>query len=112
MSHVNLKLAAVACFQIALLAALIYGIGTLHYRITDRAVEVLIFGCCFRRIRLDDIEYVRRGSTFWNEHWTNFKLWNCVTLRRKSGWLRNFIITPDNPTGFIAELAQKLEDLK
>ena len=94
------------------LAVLIYAIATLRYRITGRAVEVLVFGWCVRRIRLDDIEYVRRGWAFWNEHWTNFKLWNCVTLRRKSGWFRNFVITPDNPTGFIAELAQKLEDLK
>ncbi len=94
------------------LAVLIYAIATLRYRITGRAVEVLVFGWCVRRIRLDDIEYVRRGWAFWNEHWTNFKLWNCVTLRRKSGWFRNFVITPRNPTGFIAELAQKLEDLK
>ena len=98
--------------EIGIVAVVLYAVATLRYRITDRAVEVLILGCCVRRIRLDDIEHVYRGGAFWNEHWTNFKLWNCVTLRRKSGWFRNFVITPDNPTGFIAGLAQKLEDLK
>ena len=98
--------------EIGIVAVLLYAVATLRYRITDRAVEVLILGWCVRRIRLDDIEHVYRGGAFWNEHWTNFKLWNCVTLRRKSGWFRNFVITPDNPTEFIAGLAQKLEDLK
>lgn len=97
---------------VVFVAVLMGGIATLRYRITGRDVEVLIFGWCVRRIRLKDIEYVRRGSVFWNEHWTNFKIWNSVTLRRKSGWVRNFVITPANPTGFIAELAQKLENLK
>jgi hypothetical protein len=100
------------CIGLAVMVVVFWAIATLRYRITDRAVEVLIFGRCARRIRLDDIEHVRRGSAFWNEHWTNFKLWNCVTLRRKSGCCRNFVITPDDPNGFVAELARKLEHLK
>ena len=98
--------------DMALVATVLYAIATLSYRITGEAVEVLILGWCVRRIRLDDIEHVHRGGRFWNEHWTTFKLWNSVTLRRKSGWFRNFVITPDDPAGFIVELAQKLEDLK
>ncbi len=97
--------------DLALIATALYAVATLRYRITDTAVEVLIFGCCVRRIRLDDIEEVHRGGAFWNEHWTNFKLWNTVTLRRKSGWFRNFVITPDKPTEFIVELARKLENV-
>ncbi|MCX6900030.1 MAG: hypothetical protein NT105_15200 [Verrucomicrobia bacterium] len=98
--------------DIALIGSMLYAVATLCYRVTNEAVEVLILGWCVRRIRLDDIEHVRRGGAFWNEHWTNFKLWNSVTLRRKSGWFRNFVITPNNPTEFIVELAQKLENLK
>lgn len=98
--------------DIALVGSLLYAVATLSYRVTDKAVEVLILGHSVRRIRLDDIEEVHRGGAFWNEHWTNFKLWNSVTLRRKSGWLRNFVITPDKPSEFIVELAQKLENLK
>lgn len=97
--------------DVFLVATALYAVATLRYRITDKAVKVLIFGCCVRRIRLDDIEEVHRGGAFWNEHWTNFKLWNTVTLRRKSGWFKNFVITPGNPTEFIAELAQKLENV-
>lgn len=96
--------------EAGIVAFVLYAVATLRYRITDKAVEVLIFGWCVRRIRLDDIESVRRGGAFWNEHWTNFKLWNAVTLRRKSGVIRNFVITPDNPGVFVAELAAKLKD--
>lgn len=98
--------------DIALVGSMLYAVATLRYRVTNETVEVLILGWCVRRIRLDDIEEVHRGGGFWNEHWTNFKLWNSVTLRRKSGWFRNFVITPDKPTEFIVELAQKLENLK
>ena len=94
--------------EVGAIAFILYAVATLRYRITSEAVEVLILGWCARRIRLDDIESVHRGGTFWNEHWTNFKLRNSVTLRRKTGLIRNFVITPDNPDAFIAELAQKL----
>jgi len=102
-----LALGAIALVVLAMLLA----IFTLNYRITNRAVEVLIFRVPVRRIWIHDIESVRRGGHgFWNEHWTNFKLWNAVTLRRKSGLIKNFVITPDNPAQFIAELARKLEE--
>ena len=101
-----------AVATIVFAAVLLCAVATLRYRITERAVEVILFGRCVRRIRLEDIDYVRRGSALWNEHWTNFKTWNSVTLRRKSGWVRNFVITPGDPGGFIAELEQKLENLK
>jgi hypothetical protein len=95
--------------EVGVVALILYAVATLRYRITSEAVEVLILGWCARRIRLDDIESVRRGGCFWNEHWTNFKLRNSVTLRRKSGLIKNLVITPDNPSAFIAEVAQKLD---
>ncbi len=97
--------------DIALITTVIYAVATLSCRITKHAVEVIMLGWCVRRIRLDDIEHVHRGGSLWNEHWTNFKLWNSVTLCRKSGWLRNFVVTPDDPSAFIDELKQKLEKL-
>jgi hypothetical protein len=112
MKPLDTQTCVILAADLAFVGTVLYAVTTLRYRITAQAVEVLIFGCCVRRIRLDDIEHVRRGNVFWNEHWTNFKLWNCVTLRRKSGWIRNFVITPDKPTEFIAELARKLDDLK
>ncbi|MBI5396376.1 MAG: hypothetical protein HZA91_13865 [Verrucomicrobia bacterium] len=102
----GLALAGVALVVVAVLVA----IFTLRYRITNRAVEVLIFGACVRRVWLHDIASVRRGSSLWNEHWTNFRLWNSVTLRRKTGLIKNFVITPENPTAFIAELARKRDE--
>ena len=87
---------------------MLLAVFTMRYRITERAVEVLMFGFPVRRIRLDDIEGIHRGGTLWNEHWTNFKLRNCVTLRRRSGLVRNFVITPDDPDRFIAEIEERL----
>ncbi|MCX7825150.1 MAG: hypothetical protein N2689_06290 [Verrucomicrobiae bacterium] len=99
-----------AALLVAVVVVSVWAAITLRYRITDKAVEVLVFGRCVRRVRLDDIAHVRRGHCFWNEHWTTFKFWNAVTLRRKSGLVKNFVITPDNPARFIAELTRKLEE--
>jgi len=78
--------------------------GTISYRITDTALEVLILGRAMRRVRLADIEDVHRRGALVHENWSSLKFWNSVTIRRRSGLLRNFVITPDDPDGFVARL--------
>ena len=101
-----------AALPLAAIVTLVWGVMTLRYRITDTAVEVVIFGWCARRVRLDDIDHIQRGGCFWNEHWTTFKFWNAVTLRRKTGLFKNFVITPGHPDQFIVELSHKLENIE
>ena len=81
-------------------------VGTIAYRITDTALEVLILGKVLRRVRLDDIEEVHRRGALLHENWSSLKFWNSVTIRRRSGLLRNYVISPDDPDGFAARLQE------
>ena len=82
--------------------------GTIAYRITERALEVLILGRVIRRIRLADIEEVHRRGALIHENWSSLKFWNSVTIRRRSGWFRNFVISPDDPDRFVLRLQDVL----
>ena len=82
--------------------------GTIAYRITEDALEVLILGRVIRRIRLADIEEVHRRGALIHENWSSLKFWNSVTVRRRSGWFRNFVISPDDPDRFAARLQDAL----
>lgn len=83
---------------------------TIRYRVTAVELEVLVLGRRVRRIRLDDIEEVHRRGALIHESWAGPRFWNAVTVRRRSGWLRNFVITPDDPDRFAAELRDRLAD--
>ena len=82
----------------------------IRYQLGEQGVEVLVGRWPMRRIRYDDIESVRCGYTFWNEHWTaRLDVWRtAVTIRRRSGIMRNFVITPDDPEAFVSELQRRL----
>ena len=65
-----------------------------------------------RKIALSDIESVDTKTPLWNEHWcTTLSLKRVVRIRRKSGWFRNFIITPPDRDAFIPELRSGSEAL-
>jgi len=81
-------------------------VGTIAYRITDTAVEVRILGRTMRRVRLDDIEEVHRRGAFLHENWSSLKFWNSVTIRRRTGVVRNVVISPDDPDRFAARLQE------
>jgi hypothetical protein len=85
-------------------------VGTIAYRITDSALEVRILGRAIRRILLADIEEVHRRGALIHENWSSLKFWNGVTIRRRSGFLRNFVISPDDPDDFVARLQEKLRE--
>jgi len=88
-----------------------------QYRITSTHLEVTIFGACVRRIALSDIRGIsarRLRPEEWGEQW-----WNTLrpsrrflTIRRRSGWLRYFVITPKHRYIFRAELKAAMAGLK
>ena len=81
-------------------------VGTIAYRITDSTVDVRILGRTVRRVRLDDIEEVHRRGALLHENWSSLKFWNSVTIRRRTGAVRNVVISPDDPDGFAARLQE------
>jgi len=87
-----------------------------NYAVTPAEVQVRMGRWVVRRIALTDIESaaVRPFGRvpLWNEHWDN--LWpigTYVVLRRKSGWVRNFLINPPDPEGFLAEVRREAPHL-
>jgi hypothetical protein len=103
MSHLTLIKALLIAAVILLFLA---SVGTIAYRITDTSLEVRILGRTIRRVRLSDIEEVHRRGALVHENWSSLKFWNSVTIRRRSGWLRNFVISPDDPDGFVDRLVE------
>jgi len=80
-------------------------VGTIAYRITPEALEVLILGKVARRIRLDDIEEVHRRGALLHENWSGPRFWNAVIVRRRTGLVRNVLISPPDPDDFVNRLA-------
>jgi hypothetical protein len=81
-------------------------VGTISYRTTDTTLDVRIIGRVIRRVRLADIEDVHRRGAFVHENWSSLKFWNSVTVRRRSGLFRNFVISPDDPDAFAVRLQE------
>ncbi len=91
---------------VAFVVPCVAALATFRYRITATALEVWILGMAVRRILLSDIEEVHRRGAFLRESWSGPKFWNAVTIRRKSGFMRNFVISPDDPDNFAARLSE------
>ncbi len=89
-------------------------IPLIDYRLEDNALSVTVGKRPIRRIPYSDIESVKRGWTFWNEHWERrLDFWRgSVTIRRKHGLLKNLVITPDDPDSFVSALETRLAELK
>ena len=84
-------------------------IGTIRYRVTSEALEVLVLWMVVRRIPLADIVEVHRRGAFPHESWSGPRFWNAVTIRRRRGLLKNLIITPDEPDRFVIDLGILIE---
>ncbi len=99
---------------IAIAAIILYSVSSIRYRITPEELQIIILGIALRKVRLNNIESVQKGrdSSFWNiftgENWANFHMRNVVTIKRKSGLMKNLIITPTDPDKFISTLQQAI----
>jgi hypothetical protein len=97
-------------YPVALVTVMFYLVTRIRYVVDDRHVRVKLFGLTLRKIALADIEFADTVGPFWNEHWCNtfWAFGRVVRLRRRSGLIRNFIITPANRDTFLTELRAKL----
>jgi hypothetical protein len=89
---------------------LLWLITRIRYAIDEKFVRVMLGRFTLRKIALADIEFADTTAPLWNEHWCN-TLWACgriVRLRRKTGWVRNFIITPADRDAFLGQLRARL----
>jgi hypothetical protein len=98
----------ILCWLIALLARRI------RYAITHRHLKVTLFGLCLRRIKLADIDSISKRRANRAERWYNtlHPSHRVLVVRRRRGWLKDFMITPSNRYVFKAELERALAKLR
>ena len=82
------------------------------YRLTERSLQITTLGGQFvvREIPYSEMLSVKRGYEFWNEHWQNrLDLWNsAVSIKLDRQLLPWFVISPEFPDTFVADLTRRL----
>ena len=98
--------------QILLWGGFLYWVITrIAYVVDDRYLRVVLGRVTLRKIALSDIAFVDTATPFWNEHWCNtfFVGKRVVRIRRRSGWIKNFIITPANRHDLLRQIRSRLD---
>lgn len=100
-----LPLIVALAFPVVLIHAIFWG---MTFTVDEAYVRVRMYGLTVRKVAVSDIEWAVQDWVFWNEHWTNtVNPKKLVLLRRRTGWFRNFVISPPSPPEFLRELAAK-----
>ncbi len=91
-------------FPVLLVHAIFWG---MTFTVDEGHMRVRIYGFTARKVALADIEWAAHDWVFWNEHWTNtVNPKKLVLLRRRTGWFKNFVISPPSPPDFLRDLAE------
>jgi hypothetical protein len=111
MSQFQLQILLVGLGVVSTVALALWSATSVRYQITPRHLRVTWLGVPVRWICLTDIKHVShisQKSVIWAERWPNVLLENRRTLiiRRRRGFLKNFVITPKYPFEFKATLEQ------
>ena len=86
------------------------------YRLTETTLNIMLFGCIpIFRLPLKEIESIKKVG--WKEvgiggitlRLGNRMLGSCILIHRKTGWIRNVLITPSDPEQFLADMAARIE---
>jgi hypothetical protein len=87
-------------------ALMMGSIKLLNYKVTARHLKVTWCGIPVRRLRLEDIKYISTKPGKWAEKWYNTSRPRnrLLVMHRRSGWFKDFAITPRSPYVFKAEL--------
>ena len=95
-------------FSLVLVHAIFWG---MTFTVDAGHLRVRFYGLTARKVALSDIEWAAiewaaHDWAFWNEHWTNtVNPKKLILLRRRTGWFKNFVISPPSPPDFLRELA-------
>jgi hypothetical protein len=101
---------------LAFVLLLMWLVTQIRYRISSRHLRVTLFGLTVRKIELTDIKRIskRMPSRLLCEKWMNtFKPKHRVlAIKRHSGILKYFLITPRNRYIFLADLQNAIHRVK
>ncbi len=107
-----MRAGVIVALEILVWGALLYwAITRISYVVDDRHLRVILGKFTLRKIALSDIAFVDTAAPLWNEHWCNtvFPGKRVVRIRRRSGWIKNFIITPANRDELIRQIQLRLD---
>lgn len=100
-----LPLIGALVFPVVLIHAIFWG---MTFTVDEAYMRVRMYGLTVRKVAVSDIEWAAQDWVFWNEHWTNtVNPKRMVLLRRRTGWFKNFLISPPVPQEFLKQLAAK-----
>lgn len=100
-----LPLIVALAIPVFLVHAIFWG---MTFTVDEAYVRVRFYGVSARKIAVADIEWAAQDWVFWNEHWTNtVNPKRMVLLRRRTGWFKNFLISPPSPQDFLKELSAR-----
>jgi hypothetical protein len=109
MMHAQLfELALILGYALAAGGLLVALIRNVNYRITIAHLEVTLFGCTVRKIRLNDIKAITTKPVFLAECWCNTMLAEnrVLVIQRYTGFFRNLVISPHYRFVFRSELVE------
>ena len=108
MSGLHLQIYLTLAVVVASAGLLLWSAVTIRYRVTSSHLLITWLWLPVRRIRLDDINRVGTRPVLWAERWPSTLRNNgrLLVIRRRTGWLRNLVITPKYPFEFRNELEQ------
>lgn len=100
-----LPLIVALAIPVFLVHAIFWG---MTFTVDEAYVRVRFYGVSARKVAVADIEWAAQDWVFWNEHWTNtMNPKRMVLLRRRTGWFKNFLISPPSPQDFLKELSAR-----
>ncbi len=108
MNGLHIQIILTVAVVLASAGLLLCSAYTIRYHITPTHLKITWLGLLIRRIRLDDIKRVGTRPVVWAERWPNTLRNNgrLLVIRRRSGWLRSLVITPEYPFEFRNQLEQ------
>lgn len=108
-----MALAILVCWLGFLALALLFAwvITRLRYRVSERHLEVRLFGVPLRRLALKEMISVTKRGEGWSESWPNCfqPQHRRLIIRRSRGLFKSFLITPQNRYIFKTELERAIK---
>ncbi len=89
------------------LGIIVFLVGRIDYRITERHLQVTLLGIPIRRLRLDNVRHISSHRPPVSERWPNqifIRRDRVLVIEKRRGLFRHFLITPEQRYTFKAAL--------
>ena len=83
----------------------------LEYSVTEKGIQISLFGVCLRRIGIANVKQISKKRIRLTENWINTlkPTHKILTIHKRSGIFKTCTITPKNRYIFMAEVQKALQ---